>query len=539
MAKRVMDDDHKAKLTQGRIEAKAIREIASELFDEYGNLLQSWKFWKAIAAPERENVKEAIRKADLASLSPDICDDEYLMTIVCPHCQSEIGKESKFCPECGTQISCISRSSQDDDGLMRSCPECGRENRISLPICGGCGTDVNAILAVQDIAQKMRAYTAEKKWTQIEKEYGLLPESPRLPGEKGGKLLAEVESLYNAAAQIEAHLSTARAAAVKQDWPEVMAAADKALALDDSDTEAKMLRDEARSHQLRVPDGFRLAPGSGPEPYTNTVWAAAIIHEKSGIELVYIPAGTFTMGSPTTEADRGGDETQHQVTISHGFYLGKYEVTQAQWEKVTGKSPSHFKNAGAAAPVENVSWDDCQAFCEAAGSGLRLPQEAEWEYACRAGTTTALYSGDIKIISDRNAPALDPIAWYGGNSGVTYEGGYDSSGWPEKQEDHKRAGTHPVGQKKPNAWGLYDMIGNVWEWCQDKSETYPAGPVTLKQPAGPAGREKGDGAFRVVRGGGWLSSARFCRSAYRFGRGPDYRVTYFGLRVACSAPPVQ
>lgn len=342
------------------------------------------------------------------------------------------------------------------------------------------------------------------------------------------------------AAAVEAHLASARTAKAKKDWAAVAAAADKALALDGTHVEAKALRAEASRHQLRVPEGFRLAPGAGPEPYTNTGWARAIIHEKSGIELVYIPAGSFTMGSPQGEEGRDGDEgPQHQVTLSQGLYLGKTEVTQAQWEKVTGKNPSFFQNAGPTAPVENVSWDDCQEFCEAAGSGLRLPLEAEWEYACRAGTTTALYSGDIKIIGQNNAPALDPIAWYGGNSGVTYEGAVDSSGWPEKQEDHKRAGTHPVGQKKPNAWGLYDMIDNVWEWCQDKSETYPAGPVTLKQPAGPAGREKDDGADRVLRGGGWGSSAGNCRSADRGGGGPGFRFTGLGLRVACSAPPVQ
>jgi formylglycine-generating enzyme required for sulfatase activity len=320
------------------------------------------------------------------------------------------------------------------------------------------------------------------------------------------------------AAIIESHLAVACAAKVQKDWPAVLAAADKALALDAEHAEAKALWAESSRHQ-RVPEGFRLAPGAGPESYTNTGWVQAIIHEQSGIELVYIPAGTFTMGSPTTETGRSSGETQHQVTIPQGFYLGKTEVTQAQWEKVMKVNPSGFPNAGATAPVERVSWDDCQAFCTEAGSGLRLPLEAEWEYACRAGTTTAFHYGDSLDASMANFRGNYP---YGAGKKGEYRGT-----------------TIAVGQFKPNAWCLYDMIGNVWEWCQDKFETYPAGPVTLAQPAGPAGRETDDGADRVLRGGSWRDLARYCRSAGRSRYWPDYSIYSSGLRVALSAPPVQ
>jgi sulfatase modifying factor 1 len=312
---------------------------------------------------------------------------------------------------------------------------------------------------------------------------------------------------------VEALLAAAHTAKTKKNWSAVMAAVDKALALDEDNVEAKALRAEASRHHLRVPEGFRLAPGAGPEPYTNTGWARAIIHEKSGIELVYIPAGSFTMGSPHGEEGRDGDEgPQHQVTLSQGFYLGKTEVTQAQWEKVMGKKPSYFKNAGANAPVEQVSWDDCQAFCQAAGSGLRLPMESEWEYACRAGTRTAFHYGD----------SLDA-------SMANFNGNYP---YGEGKKSEYRETTIAVGQFKPNAWGLYDMHGNVWEWCQDWKGDYPAGAV--RDPRGPD-----SGADRVVRGGGWYFDAWLCRSAVRGGDGPVSRNSHYGLRVACSAPPVQ
>ena len=263
------------------------------------------------------------------------------------------------------------------------------------------------------------------------------------------------------------------------------------------------------------------------------------------LELVWCPAGTFTMGSPKSEQDAMvaaglkrewvAGETQHRVTLTRGFWLGKYEVTQGQWQALMGGNPSHFKNAGADAPVESVSWEDCQEFLKklnaraiadgAEGHTFRLPTESEWEYACRAGTETALYTGDIRVLGKHNAPALDPIAWYGGNSGVTYEGGYDSSDWKEKQENHRRAGTQPVGKKRPNAWGLHDMIGNVWEWCQDSYGDYPSGTV-----ADPSAARTG--SVRVNRGGGWNVIAGRCRSAYRFRSSPSLPSSFLGFRVA-------
>lgn len=202
-------------------------------------------------------------------------------------------------------------------------------------------------------------------------------------------------------------------------------------------------------------------------------------------EFVAIPAGEFEMGG----------SNKHRVTISKAFGMGKYEVTQGQWASVMGSNPSKFKG-DENLPVERVSWEDVQEFISKLNSRsskytYRLPTEAEWEYACRAGTT-----GDY-------AGNLDSMGWYASNSGDK---------------------THAVGQKQPNAWGLYDMHGNVWEWCSDWYGDYPSGTVT--DPSGAS-----SGSLRVHRGGSCYSSAEFCRSALRNGHAPDYRYGNVGFRL--------
>ncbi|MCQ2378548.1 MAG: SUMF1/EgtB/PvdO family nonheme iron enzyme [Victivallaceae bacterium] len=215
--------------------------------------------------------------------------------------------------------------------------------------------------------------------------------------------------------------------------------------------------------------------------------------------LIHCPAGSFMMGSPSYEDGCGSDEMRHRVTLTKDFYIGKYEVTQAQYEAVMGKNPSFF--GGGDCPVERVSWDDAMNFCEKlneltegkrpAGYKFSLPTEAQWEYACRAGSTGA-YAGN-----------LDSMGWYVDNSGNE---------------------THNVGQKQPNAWGIYDMHGNVLEWCRDWYEGY-TGSAT--DPTGPC-----SGLYRVGRGGGWINLARYCRSAYRYGDAPGGCHSYLGFRVA-------
>ena len=241
------------------------------------------------------------------------------------------------------------------------------------------------------------------------------------------------------------------------------------------------------------------------------------------MDMIFCPPGTFTMGSPSNEAGRGSDETQHQVTLTNGFYLGKYEVTQAQYETVmTGNSeglnvkPSQWPN-NYNRPVERVSWNDVQVFLTRlndmeqtagrlpAGWKYVLPTEAQWEYACRAGTTTA-YSWGNDINSTR--------ANYNWDGGAT-------SGVDFRQ-------TRDVGMYDPNPWGFFDMHGNVWEWVHDWKANYPGG--TQNNPEGPA-----SGSSRIKRGGSWIYGGAYLRSARRGSNPPSYRLDSLGFRVGFQA----
>jgi formylglycine-generating enzyme required for sulfatase activity len=246
----------------------------------------------------------------------------------------------------------------------------------------------------------------------------------------------------------------------------------------------------------------------------------------------WIRPGTFLMGSPYDEPGRFSNEgPRHDVKLTTGFWLFDTPCTQALWMAVMDDNPSRFKSPGR--PVDGVSWNDAQAFIARInalipGLNLGLPTEAQWEYASRAGTESALYSGPIDILGLNNAPALDAIAWYGGNSGAGFEldNGYDTSSFQAKQYPDRNAGTRLVRLKEANAWGLHDMLGNVLEWCEDGSRMYSR--ETTIDPVGPTEI----GASRVLRGGSWTDAARYCRSAGRFGGGPDDRNDTIGFRCA-------
>jgi formylglycine-generating enzyme required for sulfatase activity len=218
------------------------------------------------------------------------------------------------------------------------------------------------------------------------------------------------------------------------------------------------------------------------------------------MELVLVKGGCYQMVSNNGDGD---EKPVHEVCVDD-FYMGKYEVTQDQYQRITGGNPSNFK--GGARPVEQVSWNNAQDYIRKlnsrSGKNYRLPTEAEWEYAARSGGKDQTYAGGDNV---------DAVAWHSGNSGEQ---------------------THPVGQKQPNGLGLYDMSGNVWEWCQDWFDSGYYGKSPRSNPQGP-----GSGSSRVIRGGGWYFSAGYARAALRNWRGPGDRYDDLGFRLVL--PPVQ
>lgn len=234
------------------------------------------------------------------------------------------------------------------------------------------------------------------------------------------------------------------------------------------------------------------------EQVADTTKPGTVMSNQLGIEFIYAPAGSFVMGS-----DKGGmdERPAHRVMLRKGFYIGRYEITQAQWQTVMGGNPSNFK--GEDLPVEQVSWTDAHEFIKKLNERgdafvYRLPTEAEWEYACHGGMT-----GD-------SMGTLDALAWYFNNSAGK---------------------THPVGEKQPNAWGLYDTLGNVWEWCEDVyHDSYRGAPTD-----GSAWLTGGDQKYRVLRGGSWIDNAFYCRTNERIRGTPDTRQRNSGLRIVAVA----
>ena len=228
------------------------------------------------------------------------------------------------------------------------------------------------------------------------------------------------------------------------------------------------------------------------ERITETKLPWRVKDKATGIEMLLVPPGTFMMGASPGDTQASNDEKPaHEVTITNAFYLGRTPVTQKQWKRKMVSNPSLFRLGidSPSRPVDQVSWNDCQQFC--AKTGMKLPTEAEWEYACRAGTTTARY-GEV-----------NDIAWYNGNAGGT---------------------THAVAGKLPNALGFFDMLGNVWEWCEDWLGPYSSGSVT--NPTGPT-----TGSSRLLRGGNWSDPSILCRASERLSGTPDCISSIVGFRV--------
>jgi len=351
----------------------------------------------------------------------------------------------------------------------------------------------------------------EMKWSRVQKEFSLFNTKIRLPGERGCEIKQRIKQLNADAQTVETHWKQVCELEQKKQYQEACHLLKACLKIHPKNEEFLKMRKELLLSMERLAGESDIVD-LGEEIKLELVWVPPTTSE----EWLSLSDGKdcFLMGSPKEEEGRFRDEVQHPVRLTKGFWMAKYSVTQAQYERVMGATPSHFKRTEKVGflkktkhtlsdhPAGKISWDDAIEFCKrlteqeqkkgrlSEGGAYTLPTEAQWEYACRAGTT-GKYAGD-----------LDEMAWYSSNSGKT---------------------PHPVGTKNPNAWGLSDMHGNVWEWCLDRygdyhseSETDPSGPLS--------------GSNRVFRGGSWCYDDSYCRSAYRNYDSPEDTYYYLGFR---------
>ncbi|MHB9006456.1 MAG: SUMF1/EgtB/PvdO family nonheme iron enzyme [Limisphaerales bacterium] len=311
-----------------------------------------------------------------------------------------------------------------------------------------------------------------------------------------------------------------------QFYLEIQPASGPPASFDFFSREARNLR-----HRIGQPRRLVLSSDCGEvtlEARPKPKWASRFGQDQAGLfaefeldgarfRLRWIPPGGFLMGSPESEAGRYADEPLHRVTISRGFWLADTPCTQEQWQAVMGENPSEFKEPyEPKRPVESVDWEQCRQFFARLRKRIpdldfRLPTEAEWEYACRAGTTSAFNDGSDCTVPEGKDPALERIGWHGEGS---------------------EGKTHPVAVKPPNAWGLRDMHGNVWEWCADQAGLEGSEIVVDTNVDGIVDPHCEQGAWRVVRGGSYWNESRLCRSACRGAREPGIRLWILGFRLA-------
>ena len=401
-----------------------------------------------------------------------------------------------------------------DRGVLAIDEEAGRyafsfdSEADALNMCGTAGCEVvarfSACLAVA--YSRVRTQQEQSVWTWIEADTeGAAGREALDDCERNGGAACEVLNAY-CAADSESEVAAPVVSEAQENlfWQSIMNSTNPAefeAYLEQFPNGVFRALAEARLEALRAPTGDRTAggrdsPAAGARPAADrdAPPRAGETQVFDGMEFVWIPAGEFRMGSTSPEA-YDDEQPVTQVRISRGFWLGKYEVTQAKWQGVMGSNPSYFDECGRSCPVEQVSWDDVQEFIgslngRSGGNRYRLPTEAEWEYAARAGTTGSRYAAN-----------LNGIAWCEDNSGDR---------------------THPVGGKAANAFGLHDMLGNVWEWVEDWEGRYPGGAVT--DPRGPA-----SGSRRVNRGGSWIYIAGLCRSSTRYFDSPGGRYGHLGF----------